>query len=200
MLDRKTIDKQHSFECVALVVDINASERLIAADNYGTAAQFFRDLLYGSVRAVEDSKGSVISFTGDGLIAVLPSEEDAAIACMGIAHDLRKTRDYLEANGKEAFPQLRIGVGLKIAVERGWLGVSSISSNFLGVQAFLVGPPTVYATRISRFGKGDRCIVGPKAAANWPYDGLEGPYQGKGKHRGFSYEYYLFDLSDLWVD
>lgn len=200
MLDPKTISKQHSFECVALVVDINASEKLIAADDCGIIGQFFRDLLYGSIRAVEESHGSVISFTGDGLIAVLPSEEDAGLACMAIAHDLRKTRDYLESSGPDAFPQLRIGVGLKIAVERGCLEVSSISSNFLGEQPFLVGPPTVYATRISCFGKGDRCIVGPKAAANWPYGRLEGPYKGKGKHREVTYEYYLFDLSDLWVD
>ena len=200
MLDPKTVEKTGSFECLVLVVDINASERLIAADDAGLAGQFLRDLLYGSVRAVEEHHGSVINFTGDGLIGVLPSEEDAGLACMAIAHDLRKTRDYLEANGTEAFPQLRIGVGLKIAVERGLLEVNTISSNFLGEQAFLVGPPTVYATRISRFGKGDRCIVGPKAAANWPYVGLEGPYKGKGKHRGFTYEYYFFDLSDLWVD
>jgi len=118
MLDPKTVEKTGSFECLALVVDINASERLLAVDEWEGTAQFFRDLLYGSVRAIEDAHGSVINFIGDGLTAVLPSEEDAGMACMAIAHDLRKTRDYLVSNGPEAFPQLKVGVGLKMGIER----------------------------------------------------------------------------------
>ncbi len=104
MLDPKKIGQTGSFECVVLVVDINASERLLAVDEWGGTAQFFRDLLAGSIQAVQDAHGSVINFIGDGLTAVLPSEEDAGMACMGIAHDLRKTRDYLVSNGSDAFP------------------------------------------------------------------------------------------------
>src|ERR1039458_9804836 len=132
MLDPKTVEKTGSFECLVLVVDINASERLLAADDWGGTAQFFRDLLYGSIRAVEDANGSVINFIGDGLTAVLPSEKDAGLACMAIAHDLRKTRDYLVSSGPEAFPQLKVGVGLKMGVERGRMQVSSIESRFVG--------------------------------------------------------------------
>lgn len=198
MLDPKTIGNKHGFECVVMVVDINASERLLAVDDWGGTAQFFRDLLCGSIRAVEDSHGSVINFIGDGLIAVLPSEEKAGSACMAIAHDLRRTRDYLKANGPEAFPQLKVGVGLKIGVERGWMQVSSISSEFTGDLPYLFGEPAVYATRISRFGRGDRCLVGPRAAAKWPYGWLDGPFIRK--RRTFTYEYHSFDLGDLWVD
>lgn len=198
MLDPNTIGKLHSFECVALVVDINASERLLAVDDRGSAAQFFRDLLYGSIRAVEDANGSVISFIGDGLTAVLPSEEAAGIACMAIAHDLRKTRDYLLGNGPKAFPQLKVGVGLKIGVERGDMQVSSISSEFTGEVPYFFGEPAVYAARISRFGRGDRCLIGPTAAAKWPFGQLDGPFVRK--RRMFAYEYYSFDLSDLWID
>jgi len=198
MLDPKTVEKTGSFECLALVVDINASERLLAVDEWEGTAQFFRDLLYGSVRAIEDAHGSVINFIGDGLTAVLPSEEDAGMACMAIAHDLRKTRDYLVSNGPEAFPQLKVGVGLKMGIERGRMQVSSISSKFVGAAPYFFGEPAVYATRISRFGRGDRCLIGPKAAANWPYGPLDGPFVRQ--RRTFTYEYYSFDLGDLWVD
>jgi len=203
MLDPQTVYKKHAFSCVALVVDINGSEKLIDAGEDGCTGQFFRDLLSGGIHAVEECGGSVISFTGDGFIAVLPTEADAAHACWGIARDLRKTREYLEgcrANCADAWPHLEVGVGLKIAIERGELEVSSISSSFLGTQPFLVGAPTVYASRISAFGEGDRCIVGPRAAANWPYSGLEGPYEDEVKHKGLKYQYYFYDLDDLWVD
>jgi class 3 adenylate cyclase len=203
MLDRRTIYKKHSLSCVALVVDINGSEKLIEAGADGLTGQFFRDLLYGGIQAVEECNGSVISFTGDGFIAVLPTEKDAAHACWGIARDLRKIREHLSDrcdDGSPAWPQMEVGVGLKIAIERGVLEVSSISSSFLGKQPFLVGHPTVYASRISAFGEGDRCVVGPKAAANWPYGGLEGPYEDEVKHKGLTYRYYFYDLADLWVD
>jgi hypothetical protein len=95
---------------------------------------------------------------------------------------------------------MEIGVGLKIAIERGVLEVSTITSTFLGQQPFLVGEPTVYASRMLAFGEGDRCFVGPKAAANWEYGGLDGPYEGKGKHKGLTYAYYFYDLDDLWED
>jgi len=198
MLDPKTITGKMSFECVVLVVDINASERLLAVDDWGGTAQFFRDLLSGSIRSVEDSHGSVISFIGDGLTAVLPSEQEAGLACMAIAHDLRKTRDYLRHHGSDVFPQLEVGVGLKMGVERGQMQVSSISSEFTGKLPYFFGEPAVYATRISRFGRGDRCLVGPRAAANWPYGPLDGPFVRK--RRTFTYEYYSFDLSEFWVD
>ena len=203
MLDPRTIHKQRSLSCVALVVDINGSEKLIGAGANGLTGQFFRDLLSGGIEAVEKCSGSVVSFTGDGFIAVLPTETDAAHACWSIARDLRKTREYLSDtcdDGTPAWPQMEIGVGLKIAIERGVLEISSISSSFLGKQPFLVGEPTVYASRILAFGTGDRCVVGPKAAANWPYAGLEGPYEGEVKHKGLTYRYYFYDLDDLWED
>lgn len=85
-------------------------------------------------------------------------------------------------------------------IEQGVLEVSTITSTFLGEQPFLVGEPTVYASRMLAFGEGDRCLVGPQAAANWEYAGLDGPYEGKGKHEGLTYQYYLYDLEDLWED
>jgi class 3 adenylate cyclase len=204
VLDPKTLQKKQYVDCVALVVDINGSEKLIAAGEDGLTAQFFRDLLSGGIAAVEENGGSVISFTGDGFVGVLPTEDAAAHASWSIARDLRKTREYLQGcrtdNFPDAWPQLDIGVSLKIAIERGSLEVSTIYSKFLGEQPYLVGPPTVYASRISAFGEGDRCVVGPKAAANWPYTGLEGPYKGKLKYKDVTYEYFFYDLEDLWVD
>ena len=200
MLSPKTIEKLGSFECVALVVDINGSEKIIAAEEEQLVAQFFRDLLLGSIEAVEKFNGSVISFTGDGFISVLPSESDAGLACFRIARDLRKTREYLESSGPDVWPALKSGVGLKIALERGWLNVSSISSDFLGKQPFLVGPPTVYASRILSFGEGDRCIVRSQCSGQLAYTGLEGPFKGRVKHQEIKYEYYFFDLYDFWED
>jgi class 3 adenylate cyclase len=203
MLDPRTIYEQHTVSCVTLIVDINGSEKLIDAGEDGLTGQFFRDLLNGGIQAVESCNGSVINFTGDGFIAILPTETDAAHACWNLARDLRKSREYLEAcrtDCTESWPQLDIGVGLKIAIESGQLEVSTISSAFLGVQPFLIGPPTVYASRISAFGKGDRCVIGPRAAAKWPYAGLEGPFEGEVKHKGLKYQYYFYDLSDFWGD
>jgi hypothetical protein len=203
VIDRRTIHKERYLDCVALVVDINGCEKLIGAGADGLTAQFFRDLLAGGIDAVEKCNGSVISFTGDGFQAVLPTEKDAAHACWHIARDLRKTREYLSGtcdDGSPVWPQMEIGVGLKIAIERGILEISTITSTFLGQQPFLVGEPTVYASRLLAFGQGDRCLVGPKAAANWDYSGLEGPYRGEGKHKGLTYEYYFYDLDDLWED
>ena len=203
MIDPQTIHKKHYLDCVALVVDINGSEKLIGAGADGLTAQFFRDLLAGGIDAVEKCNGSVISFTGDGFQAVLPTEKDAAHASWHIAKDLRKTREYLSDkcdDGSSVWPQMDIGVGLKIAIERGILEISAITSTFLGQQPFLVGEPTVYASRLLAFGKGDRCLVGPKAAANWEYAGLDGPYKGRGKHKDLTYEYSIYDLDDLWED
>jgi len=201
MLDRQKIGHQHSLECVALVVDINGSEKIISANEEQLMAQFFRDVLGGAIKAVEGAGGTVISFTGDGFASVFPSEESAGIACFGIARDMRKTREYLSSTGgAKVWPALKHGIGLKIGIERGHLSVSTISCDFLGDQPYLVGPPTVYATRIMGFGKGDRCVLGPKAAASWPYSGLDGPFEGRIKHQRITYSYYFFDLEDLWTD
>lgn len=203
MLDRKTIEKQHYIEGVAIVVDINRSEKLIGVGADGLTAQFFRDLLCGGISAVDENGGSVIAYTGDGFQAILPDEDAAAHAAWGIARDFRKTMEYLESTkeGKSwVWPQLDVGFGMKMAIERGVLEVSTISSEFFGDLPFLVGHPTVYASRLLAFGKGNRCLVGPLAAARWKYAYLEGPFTGKGKHRGHTYEYFLYDLDDLWSD
>ena len=49
-----------------LIVDINSSEKLIECDPNRITAQFFRDLLGGGIKAVEEARGSVIIITGDG--------------------------------------------------------------------------------------------------------------------------------------
>jgi hypothetical protein len=122
VLDRKTIEEKHYVEGIALVVDINGSEKLIGVGEDGLTAQFFRDLLCGGIHAVEEHGGSVIAYTGDGFQAILPDEDAAAHGSWGIARDLRKTREYLgHTKGGEPWiwPQLDIGVGLKIGIEDG---------------------------------------------------------------------------------
>lgn len=143
MIDRRTIHKQDHLDCVALVVDINGSEKLIGAGADGLTAQFFRDLLSGGIEAIEKCNGSVISFTGDGFQAVLPTERDAAHACWHIAKDLRRTREYLTDtcdDGTPAWPQMEVGVGLKIAIERGCLRSAQSPRHFLGSNPFLWEP------------------------------------------------------------
>lgn len=170
MINRRTIHKQHSLNCIALVVDLNGSEKLIGTGADGLTAQFFRGLRTGGIEAIEKCNGSVISFTGDGFQAVLPSENDAAHACWHIAKDLRRAREYPSEtynDGTPARPPDGMGV----------LEVSTITSTFLGQQPFLVGEPTVYASRMFAFGEGDRCVVGPKAGPNWE-NGVEWTLRG----------------------
>jgi class 3 adenylate cyclase len=190
------------FECVALVLDLNHSEKLVGLDDNNDVGQFIRDVIVGWIDPIEESGGSVINFTGDGMVAVLPDEESAGMACFGIARDLRKTREHLESSREghpEVFGVMEAGLGMKIAIERGILEVNSIKAAFLGKQYLLVGPPTIYATRLLSFGRGDRCLIGPNAAKKWPYGPLEGPFVQRGK-RGREYEYYKFDLEDSWAE
>lgn len=201
MLDPATYGSIHSLSCVALIVDINGSKHLFRSFGANLVGQFVRDILIGSIGAIEQANGSIISFTGDGLIAVLPDEDAAAIACYGIAHDFRKTNDYLDANNRmKTWPFLHDDFGLKIALERGPLEVHTVGSEFLGAQPFIVGEPVIYANRLLSYGKGNRCLIGPRSAVNWKYGELSGPFTEPGKHKDLQYEYYLFDLEDFWID
>jgi class 3 adenylate cyclase len=201
MLNLETYQKQLYFECTALVVDINSSEMMFRSDEANLVGQFTRDTLSGAVRAVEEAGGSVINHSGDSIIAVMPNVEAAAEASWSVAHDFRKTKEYLVGTGlKTVWPFVPDDFGLKISMESGTMEVSTIWSKFLGEQPFITGPPSVYASRMLSFGEGNRCLVGPIAAEGWPYETLAGPFIGQGKHAEIKYEYFLYDLSDLWED
>jgi class 3 adenylate cyclase len=203
MLDPKKYKNLHDLSCVALVVDVNGSELMFNSWHANLVGQFVRDILVGSIRAIELAGGSILSFTGDGLIAALTDEDKAAEACWGIAHDFRKLNEYLMQKGNDGvslWPFMHDDFGLKIALERGVLEVNTVHTDFLGEQPFIVGEASIYASRMLSFGKGNRCLIGPRAAARWNYGELEGPFKDKGKHEGIEYEYYLYDMSDIWVD
>jgi hypothetical protein len=79
-------------------------------------------------------------------------------------------------------PQLRhVSVLQETWIGNASMDVTTISSQYLGDHKLFVGNAVVYATRISRAGKGNRCVVGPLAARTFKEYGLEGPYFIAGK-------------------
>jgi hypothetical protein len=141
---------------------------------------------------------------GDAILGVLPDGDHAAKACFGIAHDLDRQCEYISDHQRE-FPAdwefAPGGPSIKISIEYGALDVSTIRSRALGEQRLLVGDAINYASRISLAGEGNRCNVGPVAAKMEGmscYD-LAGPFTIGGKHGEGDYQFYDFDLGDIWI-
>ena len=87
------------------------------------------------------TRPGVIAYTGDGFQAILPDEKPRRMQ-VGTSQEIFERHENIssiqEVMNPRPWPQLDIGVGLKIAMERGILEVSTISSDFLGDQPFLV--------------------------------------------------------------
>lgn len=188
----------------AAIVDINGFTRMVTDSAIRVdapyMATFIRDVLWGSVRAVEESGGEVVGFMGDAILALLPDADSTISACIGVATDIRKQCEYFEEGHRdnpEWLPWARGGVSLKIGVEYGRLSESTISSRFLGEQSLFISKAINHAARILNAGTGNRCLFGPEAvkAGLRDYD-LDGPYTVKGKPGEPEYEYFLFDLSE----
>ena len=174
---------------------------MVANPESNPMAQFIRDVLYGSIQAIEKNGGDVVGFMGDALLAIITDAENVANACASIAKDIDKQCEYL-SNNSDAFPFAPKGVSVKIGIEYGYIDVSEISSSFLGVQKLFIGEAINYAARITAAReKGNRCLVGPKAfemgLKNYCYD--EGYGEVKGKPKEGKYIYYRMKLGDIWI-
>ena len=125
------------------------------------------------------------------------------MSCAGIAKDLDRLCEYISEHQKE-YPDYwhyaKGGTGLKIAIEYGWIDISTIYSDLLGDQRLLIGPPINYASRISSAGFGNRCLVGQEAMNSHGMNQWmnNGPYFVKGKPGEGDYVYWQLDLGDIW--
>ena len=193
-------------EAFALIVDINMFTPMVSKASYSndSIAQFVRDILSGGVGMVEKYGGSVVSFMGDAFLAVLDDPEYVFMTCAGIAKDVDRTCEYIsthQADCPGAWNFAKGGPGLKIAIEYGWIDISTTYSNFLGEQRLLIGHCINYANRISHAGIGNRCLVGPNAINHHGMNSWSnrGPYTVKGKPGEGDYIYWELELGDVWI-
>lgn len=200
------IPKIGHIEGYAIIVDLNQFSGMVskAEETCDAVAQFTRDALAGAIFEIEAQGGEVVAFMGDAVLAFMPAGEGVALACFGIAKDLDEQCEWVsgaQEGDKYAWPFAPGGPSLKISIEYGMMDVSTIESRLLGEHRLLIGSPINYAARISKAGIGNRCIIGPNAAelAFKQYT-LDGPHRIAGKPGELEYEYYLFDLGDIWID
>lgn len=193
-------------EAFAMIVDLNQFTSMVskAEENGGFIAQFVRDCLYGAISEIEAEGGEVVAFMGDAVLGIFTEGDDVISACYGIAKDLDGQCEYVsdvQSQSDEIWNFAPGGPSMKIAIEYGTIDISTISSRFLGEHRLLIGSPINYAARISAAGEGNRCIIGPAAAAHaFNSYKLEGPYSIEGKPGEPEYEYSIFSLGDIWIE
>lgn len=185
-----------------MIVDINGFTRMVGKAEGDSIAQYTRDVLAGGIDAVQGNGGEVVGLMGDAFYALLSDADDVFNCCVDIAVDLDKQCEYVsdvQSESPESFSFSPGGPGLKIGVEYGLLDISPIISNYLGAQNLFIGPAVNYASRIISAGKGNRCMVGPRAAEqgliNYQH---RGPFKVKGKRGEKAYTYYELNLDDVW--
>lgn len=200
------IPKNKHVQGYAIIVDLNQFSLMVskAEQTDGLIAQFVRDALAGAIFEVEAEGGEVVAFMGDAVLGLMPEGDGVVKACFGIAKDLDEQCEYISGAQQVdsyAWPFVPGGPSLKISVEYGRMDVSTIQSRMLGEHRLLIGSPINYAARISKAGLGNRCIVGPAAAEKaFNQYSLDGPHTIEGKAGEPKYEYFLFDLGDIWID
>lgn len=192
------------FEAFAIIADINGFTGMVAEGDRNLIADFVRDVLVGSIHAIEEAGGEVVGFMGDAVLGVLPDAESAAQACFVIAKDLDGQCAYITNAQKENPDNWGFAPGgpsLKIGIEHGWLSVSEIESRALGTQRLIIGSAINHAARILAAGNGNRCLIGPSAAEHGlsNYE-LAGPYSVSGKNGEPDYEYFQLDLGSIWIE
>ncbi len=186
------------FKGFAIIVDINGFSSMVKRSDGDGIADNVRDVLYGSVHAVESHNGVVVGFMGDAILGFLENVESTYACCASIARDVDRMREYLLPH-RDIFPFPDEGPGLKIGVEYGTIDVAKIQSRYLGQQELFIGMPINYASRITGAGKGNRCNIGPRAYEMGLKDyRVEGPYTVDGKPGEGTYTYYQLDLGDIW--
>ena len=195
------IPKDSDFSAFSMIVDINGFTTLVSQHELAAGvAQYVRDILAGSIHAIESVGGSVIGVMGDAIFGILPDAESAVFACIGVAKDLDRMCAYLD--GTEYLESVPAPPTLKIGVEFGTLSNSTIGTKALGEMPFCIGPATNYVSRIIAPGEGNRCHVGPAAYEAGMKDWMSGamPMDVDGKKGEPSYRYYKFDLGDTWIE
>ena len=197
------IQDSNGIEVFAMIVDVNGYTKMVANPDANLIAQFTRDVLYGGINSVQQCGGEVVGFMGDAFLAILDDTEKVFQCCASIAKDIDKQCEYISSNS-DAFPFAPKGPSLKIGIEYGYLDISTISSNFLGVQKLFAGEAINYAARIMQAESGNRCLFGPKAYELGLKDYLRGDdkdyYEINGKTGEQIYRYYKMNLGDIWIE
>ena len=195
------IPKSGSLSAFAIIVDLNSFTPMVNASQGDLIAQYVRDILYGSIRAVENNGGAVVGFMGDAILGIIEKPDAVFGCCCEIAKDLDEQCEYIskaQEDNSSAWEYSPGGPSLKILVEYGTMDISTISSDFLGEHPLLIGDPINYASRIGNFGKGNRLLLGPVAARLLKGYSMDGPFSINGKNREENYECYQIDLGDIW--
>src|SRR5437870_4675093 len=112
----------HSFDAFAIVVDVNAFTKFVSTWSNGTVAQMTRDILIGSIAAIEIEGGEVFGLAGDAIVGALADSDATYCACGRIAKDLNAQCEYIsnaQTDSPDTWPELPGGPGLKIGVEYG---------------------------------------------------------------------------------
>lgn len=197
------ISKNGYVTAFAVIVDINHFTKMVSDSEGNGIAQFVRDVLSGGIEAAEKEQGEVVGFMGDAFLALLPDAESFVRFAIGTAKNLYEQCEYISRNQAEV-PELwdfaRGGASLKIMVEHGTIDVSDIWSKALGKQRLFIGDAINFAARLGAAGEGNRCLLGPVAAklVEEAGYGLEGPWTINGKSHEGDFDYYEFDLGDIW--
>jgi class 3 adenylate cyclase len=198
------IDPAHKLEAYAMIVDINNFSHMVRSCEVCTVAQDTRDTLYGAIAAIEAAGGEVIAFMGDAVLGLIEDEDQLFHACVQIAKDLDRVCEWISTSisQDDTSNYMLGGPSLKIAIEYGSFDVSTIESRFLGRHVLVIGEAINYASRISKIGEGNRCLLGPIAGKLMEklYSGVKGPYKERiiGKENEGDYEYYCLKLDDIW--
>lgn len=191
------------FQAFALIVDLNGFTTMVDGGETDLIADFIRDSLSGSIRAIQENHGEVVGFMGDALFGVLGEAQDVVNTCFDIAKDLDRTCEWIsnQQEGNDNWSFAPGGPSLKIGFEWGLIDASEIRSRKLGTVPLLIGTPINHASRILGAGEGNRCLCGPNAAkklndAGYRLDGPT-PYRSPKDQRVFTY--FELDLGDIWV-
>lgn len=203
---RFDIPQSGGIEAFAVIVDLNSFTLMVdkAEKNGDLIAQFTRDALYGAISAIEAEGGEVVAFMGDAVLGIMVDGDSVVHTCFRIAKDCDEQCEYIsnaQSENKDNWAFAMGGPSLKIAIEYGFLDISTISSRLLGEHRLFSGSAINYAARIIAAGEGNRCIIGPVAAKKtFSSYSLEGPYLIKGKPGEQEYKYYFFSMDDIWVE
>lgn len=187
-----------------MIVDVNSFTNMVSeCSPSDSIAQFVRDVLSLGICIVQEQGGAVVNFMGDAFLALFDNPDSVYFSCAGIAKGLDPFYERLPEHRKEHsndWHGAARGGGLKIAVEYGWIDISTICSDILGRQRLLIGRPINYASRILSAGFGNRCLIGPEAMNNRGMDKWKnsGPYSVKGKPGEGDYVFWQLDLGDIW--
>jgi len=202
------IPKDGTFSAYAMFVDLNGFTVMVnrAREESGGGvgvAQYVRDVLVGAVQVIEANEGGVAGIIGDALLGVVPTGQHIFDIVIGIARDIDRTCEYIsghQAENSQAWTFAPGGPSIKICIEYGEIEVSEMTTTILGTQQLLIGQCINYASRLGKAGKGNRCLVGPIAAAmpDLKHYPLSGPFTIGRKESEGEYTFHRLDLSHIW--